>query len=85
MPHSLAANLVTSDFNSATLTYFSLKPNPLVFTAVTFPVLLRSENTLTKQTVFFGLLGAVIYSFGAFNHAVAPIANLLGGSQSDFH
>ena len=36
----------------------------LIFTAMAFPVLHRSENTLAEQAVFFRFLRSVVYGFG---------------------
>ena len=48
----------------------TLETNLLELTAMTFPVLLRSEYLFAVQAVFFGLQGSVIDGFGLLYFAV---------------
>ncbi|GAE87397.1 hypothetical protein JCM21531_761 [Acetivibrio straminisolvens JCM 21531] len=55
MTHSLSSYLGPGNFNSTPVTHYTFISDSLVFSAMTFPVFLRSEYSLTKQTVSFGL------------------------------
>ena len=70
MTHSLASNLLLRYFNSALLADLSLMTDALILSAKAFPILRRSENTLTEETVTLRLQSTVIYGFGLFHLAV---------------
>ena len=68
--HSLSSYSCSCDLNSAAVTNLALEADLLELTAVTFPVLGRSEYSFTEKTVSFGLLCSVVYSLRSFNDAV---------------
>ena len=55
MTHTLSTNVSLSNLNTTLITDYTLITNLLVLTAMTFPVLTRSKNLLTEETVFFRL------------------------------
>ena len=70
MTHSLTAHLGAGDLNAAALADLALITDPLIFTAVALPVLLRPEYPFAEKTVSLGLEGSVIYGFGLLDLAV---------------
>ncbi|SIE04858.1 Uncharacterised protein [Mycobacteroides abscessus subsp. abscessus] len=48
MAHSFAANLRAGDFHSASVADYAFIAHPFVFSAMAFPVFLRSKNTLAE-------------------------------------
>ena len=85
MTHTLTSYLSACNFNAAALADFALETDLLILTAVTFPVLCRSEDSFAEKTVSLRLLGSVIYGFGSFNNAVRPASDLFGGCKTDFN
>lgn len=85
MPHALATDLARGDLHAALIANNAFVAYALIFAAIAFPILGRSENTLGKQSVLFGLLRAVIYGFGLGDFAVRPLADLIGTRQLDLH
>ncbi len=51
MAHTLTSYLGFGNLNSATLAYFTLIANSLVFSAMTLPVLCGSEYSFAEKTV----------------------------------
>ena len=82
--HALTAHLGARYFYAAAVADFAFVTNAFIFSAVTLPVLLRSEDALTEQTVAFRLQGAVVDSFGFFYFAIAPLTDMIRRSQPDF-
>ena len=72
-----------SNFNSATVTNYSLKLRTLVFSAGTLPIPFGSENTLAEQAVLFGPIGAVIDGFRLADLAKRPTANVIRAGQAN--
>ena len=60
MPHTLTADFAFCHFNAAAIADFTLIADLLIFTAMAFPVLRRSENPFAEQTVTFGFQGSVV-------------------------
>ena len=58
--HTLTAYFLLGYLYTTTVADNTLVTNSLVFTTVAFVILYRTENTLAKQTVPFGLVGPVI-------------------------
>src|SRR5579872_235141 len=83
MAHPLATHRASSNFHAALITNDSLVTDALVFAAITFPVLNRTENLFIKQTVFFRTLGAVVNSFRLGNFTVRPGQNCLRSGELD--
>ena len=65
-------------FNSAAVADHSLESDLFIFSAVTFPVLGRPEDTLTEQTILLRLEGPVVYRLRLLDLAVGPLEDLLG-------
>ena len=55
MAHTLSTNAGLRDFDTASVTDNAFVSDLFVFTAMTLPVLARSEDSLAKKTVFFRL------------------------------
>ena len=55
MAHTLATNGCFCDLDAAAVTYYALVADLFIFSAVALPVLARSEDLFTEQTVFFRL------------------------------
>ena len=85
MAHTLAAHLGTGDLNAATLADFSLIADALLASAIAFPILHGSKNSVAEQTVALRLQGTVIDGLRFFDLAVAPGANLIRGSKTNFN
>ncbi len=85
MSHSFPSDFRFGDFYTALFTGDTLVADTLVFTAVTFPILHRSENPFAEKTVLFGFLGSVIYSFGLGYLALGKFPYFFGGSYTDFN
>src|SRR3954466_3689695 len=62
--HALATDAAQGDFDAAAIADHSTVANSLVFTAVAFPVLYRTEDALAVQAVFLGLERAVVDGLG---------------------
>ncbi|MPN56091.1 hypothetical protein SDC9_203777 [bioreactor metagenome] len=75
MTHTLAANLCPGHFNAAAFADLPFITNSLVLSAMTFPVLLGSENTFTEKTIAFGLKGTIIDRFRFFYFAMGPFSD----------
>ena len=73
MAHALAAHDASGHQHAALITGNALVADAFVFTTVTLPVFGRAKDLFTEQTVFFGLLCAVIDSFWLGDFAVRPI------------
>ena len=83
MAHALTTHTALGDFHATTLADDALKTHALVLTAGAFPVAGRSEDLLAEQAVFLRLQGTVVDGFRLLDLAVAPVADIVGGSQSD--
>ena len=55
MSHTLSTNACFCNLNAAPVTYHTFVADLLVFTTVAFPVLARSENLFTEQTILLRL------------------------------
>ena len=53
------------------------------FTARTFVILFRSEDSLAKESVAFRLIGTVVDRFGLFDFAFGLFANLIWIGETD--
>ncbi len=61
--HPFTPHLGMRNFDAAAVANYSPVPDALISTAVAFPVLYRTKNTLAKQSITFRLIGAVIDCF----------------------
>src|SRR3954466_2830845 len=62
--HALATDAAQGDFDAAAIADHSTVANSLVFTAVAFPVLDRTEDALAEQAVLLWLERAVVDGLG---------------------
>ena len=85
MTHTLTAYLGLGNFNTAALTDLALIANLLVASAVALPVLLRSKDALTEQTVALRLQCSIVDGFRLLDLAVRPLADELRRSKADFN
>ena len=85
MPHALAADLGAGNLYAALVAHHALIAHSLIFAAVTFPILSRAENSLAEQSVLFGLLCTVVYSFRLSNLTVRPFADFIGARNRNLH
>ena len=80
--HTVAADLALGHFHAALVADDALVSDALIFSAMAFPVLGRSENPFAEQTADFRLLGAVVDGFGLGYFAVRPFPYFFGRSHS---
>ncbi len=64
---AFTAHFLFGHFHSTAVAHDPLVANTFVFAAMTFIVFNGSKNTLAKQTITFGLVGAIVDGFG-FQH-----------------
>src|SRR4029079_8148877 len=81
--HPLTAHLGASDLDTAALTDDALEADALVLAAVALPVPGRTEDLLAEESVLFGLERAVVDGLGLLDLAVAPLTDVVSGSQTD--
>ncbi len=81
--HALAAHLAARDFDAALVADDALVADALVLTAVALEVLLRSEDLLAEEAVFFGLERAVVDCFRLCHLSIRPGPYLLWRCQRD--
>src|SRR5262249_9041047 len=72
--HALAPHLAQGHFHAATVADNAAIANSLVFAAVAFPVLDRTEDALAEQAVFLRLERAVVDGLGLGDFAPRPPA-----------
>ena len=82
--HALTAHTAAGDLHAAAFAHDALEAHALVLAARALPVAGRSEDLLAEQTVLLRLEGAVVDGLRLLDLAVAPSANIVGGSQTDF-
>ena len=70
--HALAAHLAQGHFDAATVADHAAITNALVFAAMTFPVLDRTEDALAEQAVLLRLERAVVDRLGLGDLAPRP-------------
>ena len=80
---TLAANLLLSHLDTATVADDTLVADTLVLAAGTLIVLGRTEDALAEQAVTLRLIGAVIDGLRLGDLAVRALEDLLRRSQSD--
>ena len=75
MTHTFTTHLGMGNFHTATVANDALKTDTLVLTAVTFPVLHRSENAFAEQAITFRLERTVIDRFRLGNFTIGPLTD----------
>ncbi len=83
MAHTLAADLLLSDLDTATVADDALVADALILTAMALIVLDRAENALAEQAVTLGLVGAVVNGLGFEDLAARHFKDLLGRCEPD--
>ena len=83
MAHAFTADLLLCDFDTTAVTNDTLVADALVFPAMTFIILNRSENPFAEQTVTLWFIGPVINGFGLQDFTTGLFQDLLGICQSD--
>ena len=83
MSHSFATYFTLGNLNTALVADDPAITDSLVFAAVTFPVLGRSENALVKQSVFFGLQRPVVDRFRFDDFSVTPSLHFIRSGKLD--
>ena len=73
--HTFTTNLGMGNFHTATVANDTLETDTLVLTAITFPVLHRSENAFTEQAIAFRLERTVIDRFRLGDFTIGPLTN----------
>jgi hypothetical protein len=63
MAHSFSSQAFLVDFNTASVADYPVVTYSFVFSAMAFPILYRTENFLTEQTVFIRLKCSVVDCF----------------------
>ena len=81
--HALTAHLGPGHLDAAALTDDALEPDALVLAAVALPVASRSEDLLAEQAVLLRLQGAVVDRFGLLDLAEGPLADVIGGGETN--
>ena len=80
--HTLTANLLFSNSNTASFAHDTFVTDSLVLSAVAFVVLNRAEDALAEQTVALGLIGAVVDGFRFQHFTARHLENLIGRCKS---
>ena len=81
--HPLTTHLGAGHLDAAALTDDALEADALVLAAVALPVPGRTEDLLAEESVLLGLEGAVVDGLGLLDLAVGPLADVVGGGQTD--
>ena len=81
--HPLTAHLGAGHLDAAALTDDALEADALVLAAVALPVPGRTEDLLAEEPVLLRLERAVVDGLGLLDLAVGPLADVLGGGQTD--
>ncbi|GAA3143700.1 hypothetical protein GCM10017687_70610 [Streptomyces echinatus] len=82
-PHPLTTHLGARDLDATALTDDALEADALVLAAVALPVPGRTEDLLAEESVLFGLERAVVDGLRLLDLAVAPLADVVSGCQTD--
>ena len=85
MPHAGAPHLRARNLYAAFIAYNPPIAVLLIFSAVAFAVLCRSENPFAEQSVLFGLQRPVVNGFGLFDFSVRPFEYRLRRGQPDLY
>ncbi|CDB02593.1 predicted protein [Firmicutes bacterium CAG:145] len=74
--HPLSSNLSLRNFDAAAVTYYAFISDSLILSAVTFPVLHRSEDPFAEKSVSLRFKSSVVDSLRLGYFAVRPFENL---------
>src|SRR5574344_1593156 len=83
MTHSLTPYLFLGNLYTATVTYYSAITNPLVFTAMTLIVLVRTKYAFTEESISLRFVCTIVNSFRFEHFTRRPLKNLLGRCQTN--
>ena len=85
MAHALTAHTGLGHFHTTSVTDNAFISDLLILSAMAFPVLSRSEDTLAEQAVPFRLQGSVVDGLRLLNLASGPLPDLLRGGQTNLY
>ena len=80
--HALTTHFFLRHLDAAVVANDVLVPDALVLSAVAFPVLHRTEDTLTEQAVALGFIGTVVDGLGFQNLTVRTRKDRFGRGQT---
>ena len=83
MTHSLSADFLPRDFNSAAFTDNPFKAHSFVFATSAFPILRGPKDFLAEKPILFWLEGPVVDGFGLLYFAVRPGSDCVGRSETN--
>src|ERR1019366_317016 len=83
VPHSLAANLAASNFDSTAFAHDALVFNLLVPATSAFPVLNWAKDALAEQTVTLRLERAIVDCLRLFDFTMRPAHDVFTARDSD--
>lgn len=81
--HAFSSDLGLCNFDAAAVADDAFVLYPFIFTAIAFPVFLRSENPFAEETAFFRLETSVIDRLGILDLTVTPGADHFRGCNLD--
>ena len=81
--HTLTADLLLGNFNTATVADNTLVADTFIFATVALPVARGAEDTLAEQAITFGLVGAIVYGFRLGHLAIGATLDGLGRRKTD--
>ena len=83
MAHTLTTYFLLSHFHTATVADDAFISDSLLFTTMTFPILHRTEDSLTEQTTHFRLIRSIIYGLWLGYFTIGTVQNRFWGGQAD--
>ena len=83
MAHAFATHARQRNFHAATIANHALVLDAFVFSARTFPIARRTENSFAKQAALFRFERPVIDRLRVFDFAFAPRTHRVGRRDTD--
>ena len=81
--HTFATHFFLCNFHPATIADNPFVTDTLVFSAMAFVILDRTENTLAKKTVTLRFVRTIVNRFRFQNFTTGVFKNFFRGSQTD--
>src|SRR5262249_11979756 len=81
--HALAADPAVRDLDAAAVADHALVLHAAVLAAGALPILLRAEDALAEEAVFFRTVGAVVDRLRLLDLAEGPATYVVGAGQAD--
>ena len=85
MAHTLTAHTGFGDFHAATVADNTFISDLFVLSAMALPVLARTEDTLTVQTIFLRFERTIVDRLRLGYFSMRPFKNSLRGCQANFN